>query len=270
MKKLDDYVVDYNLIIQKKKDFFNAIDSNFLTTNTIAQEIMNDWISPSDNEEVFIGRLQAVGRFWNGDKQILRFPISYSNNVESRNWDDPRTVSRDNSLGCLVASALVGRRKSNKQFAIDTIKRFSFFQNTHTVKMEKKIVPDFAGPGSWSVILRATGGARGFLYYPIYLFFDLFLLISTLFFVLKNKFYDNDYNSPLYHMVTTAFYCSLDQPTLFSRLNRWVLVKFCPVNKKFDNGEHPIITQLMEYSRMYYDPPIYETTKKLLKRYGYA
>ena len=263
-KHISEFTDGQHLIIQPKGTFFNAIDSNFLTTNTIAQEVMT-------RGEVNIfdkGKYRGVlSEFWDEECYLVRYPKSFSNDVESRNWSNHKTVSRDNSIGALIACNLLEMQNYCKLFALDTLWRCSFFQNTHTVKMEKKFLPDFCGFGSWAIILRAAG-FKGLLSYPIYLFLDIFLLISTLFFVVKNKYFDNDYNSPLYHMVTAAYFCYLKSPTIFSKANKWVLVNWCPENKAFhEEGMHPIESQLREYSRKDYDPPIYNTTRRLMRRF---
>jgi hypothetical protein len=253
-KNLLDYVDSQGCIIQKSKNKFNAIDSNFLTTNYLYQEYLAEGGSKSGLNLVynFIGYGKLI-RYW-------RDSVHYDS--EGSFWTNPKTVSRDNSMGALCCLVELNDTKFMRNFAWDLLKRFSFFQNTHTVKGVKKTLPDYC-IAEWAIVLR--GITKSKLMYPLLMFFDLLMFINVLFYVVKN-WHDNDYNSPLFHLVSQVECINRHNPTPFGMLSRWTLYHLVPVNEKYDHSE-PIITQLMEYSRMDYDPPIYKATEKILKRY---
>lgn len=250
MKNIKDYKDDRQRIIQSDG---NCIDSAFLTCNYYYQSKLE------------YGNYMAL-EFVNHDMKFIRYPISNMSSDEAKYWSDPRTVSRDNSIGTYICLAEIGFYDYCRTFAFSCLMRCNFYQNTHTVKMEKKLVPDFVGISGWSILLRGLM-KRSWLLYPLIMFCDVFLLLSFIFFILKNKYIDPDYNSPLFHMVSTAKFCAEKTPTIFSIAARYILYKFCPVHEQFE-GFSGVSSQLREYSRYHFDPPIYEVSDRLEMKYN--
>lgn len=243
-------------IVQMRRDkSYNAIDSNFLTTNTYYLQSLYGGFDRS-----YISTILKYSQ--NG--QFLRFPYSLPAGSESIHWNDPRTVSRDNSIGCLIAlSELCGADgvKECRSFAWNMIKRLSFFQNTHDVKLNKKLLPDFCTPGTWGIILRSTKLFTSRLWLPMYLVLDSFYTLTLISFIIKCR-RDNNYNSPLYHMVSSVYFMDAAHWNVVSNFNKWLLLNKVPMNKNYP-GIDSIWSQLREYSRMDYDPPIYHVYEQI-------
>lgn len=274
MKQLNDFRIKTDYLCQVKgAGRYNAIDANFLTCNFEVQKFFATGKKPLRNEHI-----KAFSKLGS----IVRFPFKHYQDEESRLWDDPRTVSRDNSLGCLIAlNLLCGKYGLSecRAFALKTIKRWSFFQNTHTVKGNKKLLPDWCGPDSWAVLLRAcfepgNSKALGLMLMPLDLMFTVNIMVF-----LVHCFFVRDYNSPLFHMISTVYFCNHSHGNIVTRFNKWLLLTKTPVNKEysiksgyfrrewkegFNKKYGGVISQLGEYSRASYDPPIYDVTWRLL------
>lgn len=264
MKMMKDYTLDNKCIVQTKKPFFNAVDSNFLTCNT--------YYIQSNHLNLSIEEIGAITKFAKKNK-IVRYPNNSTHSSESLYWANPKTVSRDNSIGFLIATSEILKDYSFCiRFCIDTLLRLSFFQNTHTVNMKRKFLPDFCGLGCWSILLRTTNLFRSFIFTPAFMILDVFYMFSIITFIIRNKYFDNDYNSPLYHMISSVIYMAKVNRNPVSIFNKWLLLTKCPFNKKYPRSAYFGITgvesQLMEYSRAHYDPPIYtiyENYRRYLK-----
>ena len=252
-KKLIDFTDEKGCLVQKHLNgVYNAIDSNYLTTNYLYQ----DYVAGNAN----ILSLGKCFEFLDDKNNIIRYWENKDMDSESRLWSDSRTVSRDNSMGIICCLVELQEKEIIRKLAKDILKRKSFFQNVLTVKGVENI-PDYC-IAEWAVILRGLGTK---MLYPLYYGFDFLFMLSTVIYIIKNKT-DNNYNSPLFHMVSQVECINRNSSTFFGKISKWLMYNHIPGNKIYTDKE-PVISQLMEYSRMHYDPPIYNATIDLLKRY---
>lgn len=247
-------------LVQKHNDKINAVDSNFLTTNALYQASVSGDDKWLDSLSVKACSILAIHRFMK-DGKLIRYQKNIDTE-EGKLWTDPRTVSRDNSLGYIILAGHLGESNRLKSYALDILKRGSFFQNTHTTKGERKFLPDFCGPGAWSIILRAIFQNRTskLILYPL----DFFWSLSLILHVLKShtKYFQT---STCFHEVSAIIQSKLTVQTLFSRIGSHVYLNY---RKKFDEpyyDDNGVVSALKYYSRAKYDPPIYEITKNALK-----
>jgi len=261
MKDMKDYFDKKTLLHQKSNSKINFIDSCFLTTNSIYQKaILGDenWFNP--NGLNYMAGL-AGDAYTTSEGQIRRYHSNFgkligANPKETLIYDNPNHVSRDNSLGMIMMMGHFGDRKFVRNFMLQTLLRGSFFQNTHTVKGEKKSFPDFAGPGSWSIMIR-SGFSKPILVllYPLLLLLDIGFMASYLFHVLLSK-KDPTHTSTVFHMLS-GLLLARQLPTPFSFIAEKVFLNFRSKVPGFDD-EEPVVSALKYYSRSTYDPPIYE------------
>jgi len=257
-KKLLDYADEKGCLVQKYSNGqYNAIDSSFLTTNYLYQSYICDPGSDAG--------LKKAHTFLSSENELTRYWKNEGFNVESRRWIDPDTCSRDNSMGVLCCLVEMNHYGNVRLIASDILGRYSFFQNIITVKGKDKRFSDFC-IAEWAVIFRGVMPKKiSWLLYPLYYLFDLLTLVSVLVYVLHNL-YDNNYNSPLFHLISQVECINRNRSTIFGKVARFMLYNFTPMNKDYDDFE-PVVSQLKEYSRSEYDPPIYEVTARLLKKY---
>lgn len=256
-KKILDYSVNGGYLVQKySSGRFNAVDSAYLTTNYIYQ----NYIGGKDH----INGLNLAYAFIDENFMFRRFPISHDQDSESRNWSNTNNCSRDNSMGTICCLTELGDHIAMKKVAKNIFKNKSFFQNTHTVKgIKKEVPPDFC-IAEWSVIYRGMLKEENRKWhYPVLLVLDLLMLINILIYIIKNWF-DKTYNSPLFHMISTILCITRNSGTFVGAISKWMLFNLLPQCPGYED-DSPVISQLMEYSRMNYDPPICESTRGVLK-----
>lgn len=75
-------------------------------------------------------------------------------------FNNPANLSRDNTLALIITLGRLGYFNLIKAFMKQMLKRYSFFQNTHTHKGVKKLMPDLATPDHWATFIRAYVEAR--------------------------------------------------------------------------------------------------------------
>lgn len=235
------------MLVQQKNTSYNAIDSCFLTCNYLYQS----YIAGIDQKSA----LKLCYSFLDKDGNIIRYPKSEDFNTESKLWPDHRTVSRDNAMGILSVLAELKDKKAVRYIAKGIIKRWSFFQNIHNVKGEKN-TPDYC-IAEWAIILR--GAFPTWFMYPIFAMLDCLMVLNSIVYVLHCR-YDKKYNSPLFHMISQVFCITRNYPTMFGRIAKWILFTFTPHSPGFSH-KNALVSQIMEYSRMYYDPPIYDVVE---------
>lgn len=261
MKRIEDYFDDKGFIVQRHGIYFNAIDANFLNTNYYYQKLQYDKspdtvLKAIEVFEIFQKRPGIIKRYYTRETpKGTKAPHS----MEQLLWYDSRTVSRDNSMGWIVLAGYLNERESVKIFAKRCLKRFSFFQNTRTVRGEKKIVPDFCSFAEWATIIRACYEKP---FYPLLLFLDLFFLLDIVIKVIKSN-YSND-NSTVFHTVS----CLYQKKDISTFLSNWATIlyfNFLVKPKGYEN-EMPIVANLKQYSDYKYDPPIYEVTEELIRK----
>jgi hypothetical protein len=263
MKKLDRFMDDLGFLVQKTPDHFNAVDSNFLTTNSVYQKLVsgdNTWNSTMSASAV---SALAMYRFMKDGK--LRRYHSIQDTEEGRLWTDSRTVSRDNSIGYIILAGFLGEKERVKQITKDILKRGSFFQNTHTTKGKRKFLPDFCGLSTWSIIYRALFQKKSLVLFLFLL--DFFWLLHLIVHVIKShtKYFQT---STVYHQVSALIQTKLTKETVFSRLGFSFYFRFHRIFNDFqEEGDNGVISALRYYSRAKYDPPIYDITKKVLDKF---
>jgi hypothetical protein len=263
MKKLERFIDDYTFLVQKTPDHFNAVDSNFLTTNALYQKLAsedNEWVN---GNKCTTTAILALYRFFTNGK--IRRYHSIQDSEEGRLWTDPRTVSRDNSIGYIILAGFMGETNRVKKIALDILKRGSFFQNTHTTKGKRKFLPDFCGLSTWSIIYRALFQKKSLVLF-LYLL-DFFWLLHLIVHVLKShtKYFQT---STVFHQVSALIQTKLTKETLFSKLGFSFYFLFHRSFKDyFEEGDNGVISALRYYSRAKYDPPIYDITKKSLDKF---
>ena len=94
MKKFTDFIIEGGYVVQTKKPYFNAIDSNFLTTNGL---FLLSLVQNNFKEKITKENIETILNF-SKDGSFVRFPFSVTGigSSESKHWDNPKTVSRDN------------------------------------------------------------------------------------------------------------------------------------------------------------------------------
>lgn len=252
-----DFADEKGCLVQKHSSSkYNAIDSNFLTTNFLYQEYICD---PGN-----IFSLKKVYCFINKESQFTRYWKDEGFDTESSNWTEQRTVSRDNSMGAFCCLVELEDTVMVRYMAMKIIKRKSFFQNVWSVKGIEK-TPDYC-IAEWSVILRGIFDKKNsWKLYVLYYLFDFLFLLSTVIYIVKN-YTDNNYNSPLFHMVSQVECINRRCSTFWGKISKWLMYNFIPGNKIYTHSE-PVVSQVLEYSRAHYDPPVYEVTEKILRKY---
>lgn len=268
IKNINNFMDYRGFLVQKKPGGhkYNAVDSNFLNTNWAFQSLLvEDSKQKRVDADLILKTYRTMPgvlrRYWKNDRNV-------HNNEESVIWTDPRTVSRDNSIGYICLAGYMGHYKSMRSFAWGVLKRGSFFQNTRTTKGKPKLVPDFCGLTQWSTLLRACfkPGVLVALY-PVLLFLDVFFMLSLIFDVLRSKFKPN-HCSTVFHTVSAIMQKRVTLPTPFSALGGWVYFKFLSKPDGYIMDEHAVISCLRYYSRASYDPPIYNVTKRLIEEWS--
>ena len=264
MKNINDFKDFKGFLVQKKYASavkYNAVDSNFLNSNYLYQKLL---VEPDqktrDHAHKFIkmyqNQLGTLRRYYKTE--------SMREDGEDQLWTNPNTVSRDNSMGFIVLAGYLDRRDVVRQFAINTIKRGSFFQNKITNKGEKKIVPDFCGPSQWSTIVRSCFKDNILLFlYPLLLVLDFFFMLSLIWDVLYSYYHPKE-TSTVFHTVSAIYQKKFTLQTPFSMIGSYIYMGYrCPI-KEYQG--HRIVTCLKYYSRVSYDPPIYEQTRVLINK----
>ena len=236
------------LIVQDKGDKYNAIDSCFLTCNYYYQS----YVAGVDQK----GVLNKCYEFLINGK-VVRYPHNESFDVESRIWNDHRTVSRDNAMGLLCVLTELKDKKAARIIAKDILSRKSFFQNIRNVKGEKN-TPDYC-IAEWAIVLRGAFPSKWM--YPVFAVLDCLMVLNSVVYVLHCR-YDKKYNSPLFHMISQVLCITRNFPTLPGRIAKWILFSWTPHSPGFSH-ENALVSQIMEYSRMDYDPPVYKIVEKL-------
>lgn len=269
MKKIKDFLDKRQYLIQKSDSKINCIDSNFLTTNIALQKFYlgENWVNGDDLILVsksilkdYSDRYGVIRRYYENFDKLLG-----SNPEETKRYKNPNHVSRDNSMGYLMLSGHIGKKGFVRQFIINMLKRGSFFQNTHTVKGEKKLVPDFCGPSQYALLLRAgLPQPLLILLYPLLLIVDFFYLLSYTFHVLQS-WYDPTHTSTVPHMLSGVLTCRSTIQTPFSYLAEKVFINYRKQVPNYEDKE-PIVSALKYYSRKPYDPPIYLVGERVLRR----
>lgn len=263
------YLDEKGFIIQKSRRKINAIDSNFLTSGVLYQKLVlgdTEWIDGRPLEVVgnlvkdnYLTEEGHIKRYWKNYEKLTG-----SNPLETRWYTDPSHVSRDNSMNMIMLLGKLGHHEEVRKILFNIVKRGSFFQNTHTVKGERKFLPDLCGPEQYSVILRASTHKNYLLFlYPLFLFLDLFFLLSILVHVLKSK-KDPTYASTVHHYLSAVLQTTDTIQTPFSWLAKKLFLNYRdPVPEFYD--KEPIVSAMKYYSRSDYDPPIYETTARVVE-----
>lgn len=139
-----------------------------------------------------------VKQFKVSDGIFRRYPLPGQNKEHSlpqAKFDDPRNLSRDNTLPLVIGFGHFGHRVDLKHFMIAMLKRFSFYQNTHTHKGESKLMPDFAPPDNWATFVRAyvesykgLGRLNKICLWLLLNLLDVFSVLQTLLYVLHGHF----------------------------------------------------------------------------------
>jgi hypothetical protein len=189
----------------------------------------------------------ALEQFTHSDGVFRRFPTCGKNAKQSDGtlnphfgitehsyFNRPENLSRDNTLPIILACGEFGEHEVIKDFAINMLKRGSFFQNTHDTRGKKKVLRDFATPDHWTVIIRAYLKARqttgnfnrgiAMLLLPFLLVGDLFNVLSNLLTVLHSWYEPNHAPSELGHVCRTLQAQNM-MPTPLSWLARMIYVK---------------------------------------------
>lgn len=244
--------MDGELIVQDKYalDKCNPeVDSMFLTANTYY--LLQKKASHS-----------VLGRFAHFDdkRNVIFRRFDRPGAREGAPYNNPNNLSRDNLIGMINYCGWRGWENCAKSVAKQILLRGSFFQNTHTTEGKRKLLPDFCGPSSWAVIVRACA-LPTLLALPLLLILDAITTLQTLFTVLltpANK------ASTVYHTLATLHRATVKQPTPFSLLNYRLFLKLRKPVPGYE-AESGVISALKYYSRSSFDPPIYEVAEKFLK-----
>jgi len=262
MKDIRNYLDKKGYLYQKSNIRENYIDSNFLTTNMVYQKSAiggSIWF----NKNGLSYMAKNAGIDYTASKGVIRrYPENFgkligANPEETTRYTNPNHVSRDNSMGMMIMQGHFGAKAAVRAFMLNTIKRGSFFQNTHTVKGEKKILPDFCGPEQWALLLRCgLPKIALILLYPVLLVLDIFLLLNYSWHVIQSRFIDASHTSTVLHMLSGVLLCRSMQ-TPFSYLSEKIFLNYRAQVPGFEDKE-PIVSALKYYSRQTYDPPIYE------------
>ena len=271
MKQLRDFLDNKGYLIQKKVPTatrYNAIDSNFLNSNTIYQQLLvNDTPKLRKKANNFLRDFQhepgVLRRYYKNDINVQI--NDYELNDECPYWKNPLTVSRDNSMGFIVLAGYMGRHDIMRKFALKTLMRGSFFQNKMTVKWEKKPIPDICGLGTWSTLLRSCFTKKQLYFmYPLLLILDFFFMLNLLFDT-AFSYYDPDDCSTIYHTMSAIYQKKLTIETPFSFLGSLIYVNYRQSPPGFEK-DHNIVGCLKHYSDASYDPPIDQITQALLEK----
>lgn len=269
MKNFKDFLDKRQYIIQKSNNKLNYIDANFLNTNIAFQKLYlgENWVN-SDSVMIvsksilkdFSDRYGVIRRYYENYDKLLG-----ANPEETKRYTNPNHVSRDNSMGYMMLAGHMGNKGFVRNFMFRILKRGSFFQNTHTVKGEKKIVPDFCDPSHWALLLRAgLPKPLLILLYPLFLVLDIFHFISYTFHVIQSWF-DPTHTSTVLHMLSGVLMCRSTIQTPFSYLAEKVFINYRKQVPGFEDKE-PIVSALKYCSRQVYDPPIYEVTERIMRK----
>lgn len=245
----------------------NYIDTNFLTTNTIYQKIMLGdifWYDKSNIESTANKCLHMLYRNGKIIRYYKNFPMLIgTSTLETIRYTDYRTVSRDNSMGYLILAGHMGQKDKVKKFMWDTLLRFSFFQNTLTVKGERKLLPDLCGPSQWSVLLRAGFTKPSLiLMYPLLLVLDFFYMLSYIFHVARS--YTNpSHTSTVHHMLSAVIQAKKNVPTVFT----YIAEKVFKMRKQVTDFKRAdsLTSAMSYYSRQTYDPKIEHVTVRVVE-----
>lgn len=270
MKEMKDFLSKRKLLHQKSNTNINYIDSCFLTTNIVFQKaILGDERWFDGNGLGYIAH-QAKVAYTDSKGIIRRYPDNYgklpgSNPDETKQYNNPNHVSRDNSMGMAMMTGYFGYKNEVRAFMWNILKRGSFFQNTHTVTGEKKMLPDFCGPEHWAVLIR-SGFSKGMLLllYPVILVLDFFYMLSYLWHVAQS-YYDPTHSSTVLHMLSGVLMCRETVQTPFSYIAEYCFINFRKPVPGYEDKES-IVSALKYYSRFTFDPPIYLVGARVLEK----
>lgn len=270
-KVITDFLDNKGYLIQKDASRQNMIDSNFLTSNMLYQKaLLGDhswfngnvlpWVARNvkDDYRTPEGSIRRYYKDFTGDQ----VPIG-ADEAETSRYTNPNHVSRDNSLGFIMMLGKFGYRKAARSLLYKILLRGSFFQNTHTVSGTKKFLPDLCGLEQYSIILRACFTPPILLLLlPLLLVTDLFFLLSIAVHVVKS-YYDPTHTSTCLHELSAVAQAKDTFDTPFTILARYLFLNKRRPVPEFPDKE-PIVSALKYYSRFTYDPPIFETSSRLV------
>jgi hypothetical protein len=268
-KKMTDFLDNKGFVIQKCSYKQNMIDSNFLTTNLIYQKLVlgdDKWFNGNGLD--YMGH-QARGAFSHEKGTMRRYWKNFdsligANPVETKLYTNPNHVSRDNSMGYIMMLGKLGLHSDARAILFNMIKRGSFFQNTHTVKGEKKVVPDLCGPEQYAVILRSCFSKNILLLlFPLLLLLDCFFLLNVIVHVAKS-FYDPTHTSTCHHELSAILQNRDTYRTPASYIAEKLYLYVRKPVPEFPDKE-PVVSAVKYYSRVDYDAPIYETTARVVE-----
>jgi len=270
-KVITDFLDNKGYLIQKDNVSQNMIDSNFLTSNMLYQKTLlgdDAWfngISLSQTTHNFLvdyttpeGLIRRYYKDFTGDQVP-----SGADEAETSRYTNPNHVSRDNSLGFIMMLGKFGYRKAARSLLYKILLRGSFFQNNIKVNGDKKLLPDLCGFEQYSILLRACFTRKTLLLlYPLILFLDMFFLLSIILHVLKS-YYDPTHTSTCLHELSAVAQAKDTLDTPFTILARYLFLNKRRPVPEFPDKE-PIVSALKYYSRFTYDPPIFETSSRLV------
>lgn len=257
------------LLYQRSNTKENYIDSCFINSNALLQKYIigdSQWYSANG-----INYMVGVAKSTYSDEEgvIRRYDVNFGKLIgtseeESTRYTNPNHVSRDNSMGFIMLMGYFGYKDFVREFMWNTLMRFSFFQNTHTVKGEKKLLPDFCGPEQWAILLR-SGFNKGtlILLYPLLLVLDFFYMLSYIWHVLQSH-YDPTHTSTVFHMLSGVLICQETIQTPFSYIAEKVFINARAKVPGYYHSE-PIVSAMEYYSRMEYDPPLDELVTRVIR-----
>jgi hypothetical protein len=177
---------------------------------------------------------------------------------------NPNHVSRDNSMGYIMMLGKFGYHEDVRKILLNIVKRGSFFQNTHTVKGERKLLPDLCGPEQYSVILRASTQKKYLLLlYPLILLLDFFFMLSILIHVVKSH-YDPSHTSTINHELSAVLQAKDTVQTPFSWIAEKLFLNYRLPMIGYPDKEN-LVSCMKYYSRSSYDPPVYEITARVVE-----
>lgn len=276
MKKLDNFRDVKGYLVYKKHasaERYNAIDSNFLNSNTFYQQLLtkeSHHVRYAANR--FIKEFQhapgILRRYYKNDRDVQINDQEL--NDECPYWMQPETVSRDNSMGFIVLAGYLGRYDVVRKFAVYTLKRGSFFQNVKTNKWEDKLVPDFCGLSQWATILRSCFGKKALIgLFPVLCVLDFFFMLALIWDVLYFRVNHHDY-STVFHTLSAVMQKKMTVQTPFSAIGCYVYLNYLPAPTDYNPkkaDDHRIVACLKYYSNASYEPPIYDVSGAMLKRF---